>query len=287
MMESAAGEFVKDVKGESQSTTIPLESPSPKDDLATLGAVELLDSDDRPVFILDLTSATKTIPVYYNASFREVPLLESKVGKATGARDPKYNVFMDWATSRYNEGSLLQTTYCGVRWTAKVLRSRWRVVSGDSKNHTALLNIQRRQSAIPRIGRSQTAAIDSHERSRYTQRSTILDDNLEDQLAAFRLRREEDIPTFPSPAPQIESSIEDHEETEPDTTRHIDFTRPNTTKSITPHMQFILDFDWASTGLGAIEFWSPELRRMVNMLMTDPRPAAMYWGRNKTMLYNM
>ncbi|KUJ18979.1 putative histidine kinase M3YPp [Mollisia scopiformis] len=51
-------------------------------------------------------------------------------------------------------------------------------------------------------------------------------------------------------------------------------------------MQFVLDFDWESTELGAVDSWSPELRRMANILMTDPRPAAMYWGKKRTMLYN-
>ena len=54
---------------------------SPKHELLSVGLVELLDVDDRPVFILDLTSPSKTIPVYYNASLQEIPLLELKIGK--------------------------------------------------------------------------------------------------------------------------------------------------------------------------------------------------------------
>lgn len=53
-----------------------------------------------------------------------------------------------------------------------------------------------------------------------------------------------------------------------------------------PHHEFVLNFDWGSTELGPINEWSTELRRMTNILMSDPRPAAMYWGKHRTMLYN-
>jgi hypothetical protein len=132
---------------------------------------------------------------------------------------------------------------------------------------------------IPRLGRSQTAAIDRHERSRYSQKSVTSREDLEDQLAAFRLRREEDIPTFPSPAPQDTSVPKRSEINESADIGRIDFTRPNPSMVISPHIQFVLNIDWGSTELGAIDTWSPELRRMANILMTDPRPAAMYWGK--------
>ncbi|KAF2211923.1 hypothetical protein CERZMDRAFT_42268 [Cercospora zeae-maydis SCOH1-5] len=32
--------------------------------------------------------------------------------------------------------------------------------------------------------------------------------------------------------------------------------------------------------------WSPQLRRSVNFLLVDPRPAALYWGPSKTLIYN-
>lgn len=32
--------------------------------------------------------------------------------------------------------------------------------------------------------------------------------------------------------------------------------------------------------------WDTDLRRMANFLMNDPRPAALYWGPNRTMMYN-
>ncbi|KAE9366560.1 putative histidine kinase M3YPp [Stipitochalara longipes BDJ] len=66
----------------------------------------------------------------------------------------------------------------------------------------------------------------------------------------------------------------------------IDFTKPNPSFVLSPHHEFVLNFDWGSTDLGPISEWSSELRRMANILMSDPRPAAMYWGKHRTMLYN-
>lgn len=279
----------QDVKAEPSITAIPIEKSN--DDLSTLGAIELLDTDERPIFILDLTSLTKTIPVYYNPSLRDVPLLESKVCKGKGARDPKYNVFMNWASSTRVDGSLLQTTYCGVRWTARILRNRWRILSGDARSQTAaLLNSNQRQSemptSIPRLERSQTAAVDTPGHSLYPKTSASSRAELDAQLAAFRIRKDVDMPSFPSPAPLDLSASNAKVETVSRDIGRIDFTSPNTSMAITPHMQFVLDFDWASTELGAIDTWSPELRRMVNILMSDPRPAAMYWGKERTMIYN-
>ncbi len=152
----------------------------------------------------------------------------------------------------------------------------------------ALHNASRRESEIPRLGRSQTTAIDRHEKSPYSPKPVGSRDSdlLEDQLAAFRLRREVDIPTFPSLAPRDPSIPRRGDGKGIESIGHIDFTRPNTSMAISPHMQFVLDFDWTSTELGPINTWSAELRRMANILMTDPRPAAMYWGKSSTLLSN-
>lgn len=45
-------------------------------------------------------------------------------------------------------------------------------------------------------------------------------------------------------------------------------------------------FDWAGTDLGPISSWSQTLRRLVNQVMIDPRPAAIYWGKERNTIYN-
>jgi hypothetical protein len=116
-------------------------------------------------------------------------------------------------------------------------------------------------------------------------------DSLEEQLSAFRLRREEEIQVFPSPAPRDPVQRHDSKDSKDsmphsDNIGRIDFTKPNPCFTLSPHHEFVLNFDWGSTELGPISEWSSELRRMANILMSDPRPAAMYWGKHRTLLYN-
>jgi PAS domain S-box-containing protein len=48
----------------------------------------------------------------------------------------------------------------------------------------------------------------------------------------------------------------------------------------------IRSFAWASTGLGAIESWSPELVAVVNLILSCPTPARMLWGPDLILIYN-
>jgi hypothetical protein len=261
---------------------------SPKNELLSVGLVELLDVDDRPVFILDLMSPSKTIPVYYNASLQEIPLLELKIGKGVIAggkteRDPIYAAFIEWAATTTRLGGLTEITYYGFRWKAKTIRKRWRVVSGDAGDPAEDAAALRRQSDFLRPGRSQT--MDSVERRLRDGPKPCPNVSLEAQLSAFRLRREDEIQVFPSPAPREPLRKQDSNKSAEDIGR-IDFTKPNPSLNLSPHHEFVLNFDWGSTDLGPINEWSTELRRMANILLSDPRPAAMYWGKHRTMLYN-
>ncbi len=91
---------------------------------------------------------------------------------------------------------------------------------------------------------------------------------------------------FPSLAPREQPVQKKDGMKNPEDIGRIDFTKPNPSFILSPHHQFVLNFDWASTELGPISQWSTELRRMANILMSDPRPAAMYYGKHRTMLYN-
>jgi len=55
---------------------------------------------------------------------------------------------------------------------------------------------------------------------------------------------------------------------------------------ISAHIQLIRSHDWASTELGPMASWSVELRHLVNMCMTDPRPAAVWWHKSRNIIYN-
>ncbi|KAK4541919.1 hypothetical protein LTR36_007283 [Oleoguttula mirabilis] len=65
-----------------------------------------------------------------------------------------------------------------------------------------------------------------------------------------------------------------------------DWTRLPVSDSMPQHIQFARSIDWASTSLGRIEDWSPDLRQMCNLIMASPHPAAMYWGQSLVAIYN-
>ncbi|KAH8669640.1 putative histidine kinase M3YPp [Tricladium varicosporioides] len=116
--------------------------------------------------------------------------------------------------------------------------------------------------------------------------------SLEEQLAAFRLVREDSIPTFPSVQPRESGSEKSIDFPRRDSIKSsddlgpFDITQPNPTIELSPHLRFFLDFDWGATELGPVNTWSIELRRMINFLMNDPRAAALYWGESRTIIYN-
>ncbi|KFA46842.1 hypothetical protein S40293_05604 [Stachybotrys chartarum IBT 40293] len=55
---------------------------------------------------------------------------------------------------------------------------------------------------------------------------------------------------------------------------------------LTPHLQYARSVDWASTALGPMDDWSPEFRQVVNLVMNNPHPAALFWGSELNMIYN-
>ena len=65
-----------------------------------------------------------------------------------------------------------------------------------------------------------------------------------------------------------------------------DWTRLPNSPALPRHIQFTRSIDWASTQLGPIEEWAPELRSMCNLIMASPHPAAMYWGPDLIAIYN-
>jgi PAS domain S-box-containing protein len=55
---------------------------------------------------------------------------------------------------------------------------------------------------------------------------------------------------------------------------------------ISDHIAFIRNFDWASTSLGSIETWSPQLRQACEMMLANPDPATIFWGPDLILIYN-
>jgi signal transduction histidine kinase len=57
-------------------------------------------------------------------------------------------------------------------------------------------------------------------------------------------------------------------------------------REVSAHIKMIRSHDWASTDFGPMTSWSVELRRSVNICMSDPRPAAVWWHKSRSIIYN-
>ncbi|KAK5121831.1 hypothetical protein LTR85_004706 [Meristemomyces frigidus] len=65
-----------------------------------------------------------------------------------------------------------------------------------------------------------------------------------------------------------------------------DFTLADPPPNASEHILCVRSKDWAATELGPMASWSVELRRLANMVMADPRAAAVTYGKSHTLLYN-
>lgn len=66
----------------------------------------------------------------------------------------------------------------------------------------------------------------------------------------------------------------------------IDWTVPNPEGQISQHLEYVRAVDWGATSLGPMASWSSEFRQIANLVMTNPHPAALFWGSKLTVIYN-
>ena len=65
-----------------------------------------------------------------------------------------------------------------------------------------------------------------------------------------------------------------------------DFTVAKPKGILTEHAICIRNIDWASTPLGHMDTWSSSLREIVNLMIRNPFPCALFWGEELTVIYN-
>lgn len=53
------------------------------------------------------------------------------------------------------------------------------------------------------------------------------------------------------------------------------------------HLEYIRRVDWEGTELGPLSSWPTEVQQVINCMMADMRPTAIYLGPDNTMLYNV
>lgn len=278
--------------------------------LQQASAIELLEQDERPTFVIDLKNPANFDEgplniVFANAAFRASA---GVVGLVVGdTADPEHGAdfsrFKAWTLSfvKNNESMdvcLPSLSYGGISWTCSTLRRRFRFVSGDASAvsitptspnpiaqassvlaqrvqgplaiKAAEVHTERPASEIDYFAGVERA---SSPPSSHTRSHTEPRGRPDAVLDAILGLKEEDYDTLSAEPEEMVPMF--------------DWTRfPVDTTNIAVHLAFARSVDWASTPLGPLEDWPSELRSMSNMIMGSPHPAAMYWGSQYVAMYN-
>ncbi|CAJ2500598.1 Uu.00g034510.m01.CDS01 [Anthostomella pinea] len=268
--------------------------------LQSIGILELLERDDRPTFIVDGANPANTTPgpfavLYANPALHVSDAIRHLIfvdfqddADAKGGKD-QFSGFKNWVKSGGVNVDGLDVFmpayhYGGVDWTCSTLRNRFRFVSAN-----------RSAASIAR-----TSPEPSHEREPSVEsRSRGLTPNAQPKTPSDIVIPDRDYfgnvedDGQPSVGSDAGEPVSLHRSTDftPSVTLSsprpsFDWTRIPLTPDLPEHVRFARTRDWASTPLGPIEDWSAELLAMANMVMGSPHPAAMYWGREFTAIYN-
>ncbi|KAI1314178.1 histidine kinase [Xylaria venustula] len=271
--------------------------------LQSVGILELLEQDDRPTFIVDSLNPVNSTPtgpfsiLYANPALHVSDAIRRLVyGDFHENHDGKteFNNFRTWVKSGGTpteglEAFMPSYHYGGVEWTCSTLRNRFRFVSANTSAasiaHTSPEPLLEREASFESRSRGLTPMAqpqtpsdviihegdyfgDVGEMSTDSQTQPGVDNDIGEPMVIHRSHDfiPEALESLPQPS--------------------FDWTRIPLTADLPDHIHFARTRDWASTPLGPIEEWSPELRTISNLVMGSPHPAALYWGRELTVIYN-
>ncbi|KAF4553387.1 Response regulator receiver domain-containing protein 1 [Elsinoe fawcettii] len=283
--------------------------------ISSIGVVELLEQDERPTMIVDLGDSSnygsgQLRPIFTNSSLRSYSgLLEMVTGaleQVQNDNDPTqtFMQFKSWLLSASVNGESLNVClpsfkFAGLSWSVSTLRKRLRLVSGSFLQDGTSPGPRHMKSpqldTTPQIKSDPKQHLPSEPpdyfgntgflRPAPPSRNTSNDVALSTEKAPSQFSQTPDSAGFPTMATKDSDpvSMDDFQmEEEPS----FDWTRLPVTESMPQHIKFARSVDWASTSLGPIELWSPDLRQMCNLIMGSPHPAAMYWGDDLIAIYN-
>lgn len=275
--------------------------------IQNIGAVELIEQDERPTFLIDLLSPVDASNdhsvlhiLFCNASLRvsheinKVLILD--VENAIDVEN--YDHFVAWAANLASATGSRETlppyhVYAGITWTSATIRQRFRFISGNvsptgsygTASSSGVAHITYGSMPIP-INSSATSqlmpitpvveAADPVEPPDYFGDAVPnLTDN-ESSTAKFisdaPLRHPDDFTNQVLNLQPMRQSF--------------DWTKIPISDDLPDHIRFARTVDWASTPLGPMSEWSHDLRTMSSLVMASPHPAAMYWGPDLAVIYN-
>ncbi|GKU21771.1 unnamed protein product [Fusarium langsethiae] len=259
-------------------------------------------------------------PVFCNTSLTtHERLFDSVRGEGTSDRQTEsvsYSEFLRWATSITKQDDSkdvypLFFLYKDLLWTGSTVAKRWRLISG---------NRQWQRTAPPEtlsssaLSRASTPGIRDHDQQKQEGTGPAKQHpEPEAKNNIFQSPTEMIAPEIPSVGSTLVVSTQRKESlkswwrggTSKGSSDRItgssssgsfvlgkpekavaDWTVAKPKGYLTPYIKLLRDIDWASTPLGHMDTWSPELRQVANLVITNPHPASLFWGNDMTMLYN-
>lgn len=231
------------------------------DKLSFLSIDEFLELDPRPTFVLDLDAGEDDIftAILLNRSLRsDLQLLKDIESLSLSTNwAPEKPHFKTWITQLMSRDNTPATfSYNGIKWTGCIVR-HWLIVGGhrDESSSTKRHSVHGSRTRGPMRTRSQ----DGQQPKRALtspDENILLDSQYKPPVITF------------------------------DSSGTTDWTVEEPQGELSEYIKFARDRDWASTALGALSTWSPELRQLACLVMGNPLPVALFWGDELTMMYN-
>ncbi|KAH0370146.1 histidine kinase, partial [Aureobasidium melanogenum] len=224
-----------------------MSSPSHVPKLADVGILELLQNDDRPTFVLG-PSATLTKSQY------EQEVVFTNIALDTFLSEhAQPGAFDSWSQTLIESPKEhgRTWTFAGRAWTSTLVGSIWRIVYCAQPIATDA-------DPKPQLGNEP-----QHD-GRVSRRKPL-------SWEAPPAPPSWDV-LSPPPLPGLTPKV-------------LDWTKFDV-PDLSPHVQFIKNFDWASTPIGPINKWPGHLSAFVISICTNPDPRVIVWGEKLTMIYN-
>ncbi|KAB8297813.1 hypothetical protein EYC80_001611 [Monilinia laxa] len=253
------------------------DAPGEYEELDTIGLTDFLDFDPKPTLVFDLlrhnASEDNLEAVFTNTAFRSnihftsaIPRNSEPTSPILYPEEPSYTTFKslikDFIQKQVSESSPGQPfSHNGFLWSGFTIRERWVLICGN-KVDVEFRDLMFSDGSHSQMGPSSTTFSDK-------------------TVAALK-----DVQVSNPNSAAIGAQKENFIMSEIATTPCPDVTAESPIGYLSDHMKLIRNFDWSSTPLGPISSWSPEFRQIVNLVMANPHPVALFWGEELTVLYN-
>lgn len=262
---------------------------------------ELLDADPRPVFIVDISPLKAPSVVYRNPTFSGRDSLRSILDPLI----PQNALLWEWINKRGSERYRNPTlNFAGLLWTGTVVKQTWLVISVDEQVSSVGLELTGKDAAdfessempvSPPLTSSSANTDPSNAVSDTSEGSDsprpeppARDSDLRPPTLVDRRANSMPDEVLPSIVTAITSVPIQPPIVEPlrRATTDPEWIVPDIVAEQQPFLDVINSVDWAATALGPMSRWTPRLRQIVNQILADSRPIAIYWGDKYSTIYN-